>query len=52
MLFSLFVQEEIMEWWSATSEAGVEIPSEEDLIAKFKKETNARPLTIFFFLVK
>jgi hypothetical protein len=38
MLFSPFVQEEIMEWWSANSETGVEIPSEEDLISKFKKK--------------
>lgn len=33
-----FLEEEIMEWWSANSEAGVEIPSEEDLIAKLKKK--------------
>ncbi|CAL5208498.1 unnamed protein product [Lathyrus oleraceus] len=33
-----FLEEEIMEWWSNTSEAGVEIPSEEDLISKFKKK--------------
>ncbi|CAI8589448.1 unnamed protein product [Vicia faba] len=33
-----FLEEEIMEWWSKTSEAGVEIPSEEDLISKFKKK--------------
>lgn len=33
-----FLEEEIMEWWSANSEAGVEIPSEEDLISKFKKK--------------
>jgi len=38
MPFFPFVQEEIMEWWSANSEAGVEIPSEEDLISKFKKK--------------
>lgn len=36
--FSPFVQEEIMEWWSTTSEAGVEIPSEEDLLAKLQKK--------------
>ncbi|XP_058778434.1 uncharacterized protein LOC131652558 isoform X2 [Vicia villosa] len=33
-----FLEEEIMEWWSNTSEAGVEIPSEEELISKFKKK--------------
>ncbi|XP_073220558.1 uncharacterized protein [Cicer arietinum] len=33
-----FLEEEIMEWWSTTSETGVEIPSEQDLIAKFKKK--------------
>ncbi|TKY71137.1 small subunit ribosomal protein S15e [Spatholobus suberectus] len=33
-----FLEEEIMEWWSTTSEAGAEIPSEEDLIEKFKKK--------------
>jgi hypothetical protein len=38
LLSFLFVQEEIMEWWSNTSKAGVEIPSEEDLIEKSKKK--------------
>ncbi|XP_047181173.1 uncharacterized protein LOC124847670 isoform X1 [Vigna umbellata] len=33
-----FLEEEIMEWWFNTSEAGAEIPSEEDLIEKFKKK--------------
>ncbi|KAK7308010.1 hypothetical protein VNO77_41561 [Canavalia gladiata] len=33
-----FLEEEIMEWWSTTSEAGAKIPSEEDLIEKFKKK--------------
>lgn len=33
-----FLEEEIMEWWSTTSEAGAEIPSEEDLTEKFKKK--------------
>ncbi|WJX60069.1 hypothetical protein P8452_45315 [Trifolium repens] len=33
-----FLEEEIMEWWSNTSKAGVEIPSEEDLIEKSKKK--------------
>lgn len=36
--FSPFEQEEIMEWWSTTSEAGAEIPSEADLIEKFEKK--------------
>lgn len=31
-------QEEIMEWWFNTSEAGAEIPSEEDLTEKIKKK--------------
>ncbi|XP_028190125.1 uncharacterized protein LOC114376283 isoform X4 [Glycine soja] len=33
-----FLEEEITEWWSNTSEAGAEIPSEEYLIEKFKKK--------------
>ncbi|CAJ2650900.1 unnamed protein product [Trifolium pratense] len=33
-----FLEDEIKEWWSNTSKAGVEIPSEEDLIANFKKK--------------
>lgn len=37
-IFSPFEQEEITEWWSNTSEAGAEIPSEEYLIEKFKKK--------------
>jgi len=36
-LFCVFEQEEIMEWWFNT-EAGAEIPSEEDLIEKIKKK--------------
>ncbi|XP_027362266.1 uncharacterized protein LOC113869928 isoform X4 [Abrus precatorius] len=33
-----FLEEEIMEWWSTTSEAGAEIPSEEELTEKIKKK--------------
>ncbi|KAK7253143.1 hypothetical protein RIF29_37605 [Crotalaria pallida] len=33
-----FLEDEIMEWWSTTAEAGVEIPSEEDLIKKIEKK--------------
>ncbi|XP_061354449.1 uncharacterized protein LOC133299062 isoform X2 [Gastrolobium bilobum] len=33
-----FLEEEIMEWWSTTREGGADIPSEEDLIEKFKKK--------------
>ncbi|KAK8471831.1 hypothetical protein PHAVU_002G042000 [Phaseolus vulgaris] len=33
-----FLEEEIMEWWFNTSEAGAEIPSEEDLTEKIKKK--------------
>ncbi|XP_054820688.1 uncharacterized protein LOC129319616 [Prosopis cineraria] len=33
-----FLEEEIMAWWDATSKAGNNIPSEEDLIEKVKKK--------------
>ncbi|KAL2669575.1 hypothetical protein AAZX31_01G220100 [Glycine max] len=33
-----FLEEEIMEWWSNTSQAGAEISSEEYIIEKFKKK--------------
>ncbi|CAJ2671782.1 unnamed protein product [Trifolium pratense] len=42
-----FLEEEIKEWWSNTSKAGVEIPSEEDLIANLKKKTTVRLVAIY-----